>query len=946
VEAKADAIGARSRVLAPLEAAGAPSPADALELLHPQLSPVPFRGRSRELGELREWLAGRRGAPGFPCTVGGPAGVGKTRLALELGRQVPAGWVAGWLRPGAGPDACAAVGACGEPALILVDDADLRPDLIPLAQQLARHWRGHGTPAPVIRVLLVGRCAAALARLIMAGADWGVDQRRMSPVTLTLAPDCGPDLADDIFRDAVGAFASVLRGPPPRLAPVARAGVPLSAGDRPESFGMMTGRALLVTLDAVHGRPGAPGRDPRTVPPATLAAELVRHEQDRWNAATEWDWGRFDPPSRALRDRVMTALTLLGADAGPAEQVMGLVPMPRGAPAGWRHAIAAWVTSLYPPGAGIGMSPGLAGEWFVTRQLAAHPRLARSLRAELTAAQQARALGFLARAAGWVRGADRLFAEFADGGAGGGTDPRILAVSGAAMAGTISAARLDAMLAGQLPAPDCAGTDQLAQLDAACTSDLPKTRAAIAERRVSRYRDLSAKSAVYWFGLAEALHDLAGRLDSAGRWSEGQAARREASTLDRALYSADKGFPAALRYLLADPQHERAALAVLGAARRIRPERQEYRLMLPSLWPVPGFCDLPEETLHAAREAVMTQRAYLAGTAGAGDVEHLKLAHALARLGAELARNQRYVEATEVTREAVMLWESRSDPVRRPIDAGYPRALLDLSVRLGKAGHAREAREARERALRVARDSFARGGTYLPRLALTDVTGWFSESDWNTPARLLAEVAFEDLPIADDLAGSHPAGNHPASGHPANGRPVIANDGRLDLDALLEAFVSFWKRHGEATGESWRHPKAAPDHVLAALLERVAAVDGTFERRPRSERRKRPWPAEDRWWDWTEMSVTRRYRGASGALAGQRAVIIAHLVRPPWHPRSRKKTVAFGLAQLDGLLAARGEASGALAIFDPRARPPGDPPDPRVSRARTPRGHDVTVLTC
>lgn len=45
----------------------------------------------------------------------GPAGCGKTRLALHMGQQLQPEWMVGWLKEGTGA--------------ALVDDADTRPDL-------------------------------------------------------------------------------------------------------------------------------------------------------------------------------------------------------------------------------------------------------------------------------------------------------------------------------------------------------------------------------------------------------------------------------------------------------------------------------------------------------------------------------------------------------------------------------------------------------------------------------------------------------------------------------------------------------------------------------------------------------------------------------------------------------------------------------------------------
>jgi hypothetical protein len=714
---RSQALEGRSRVLAPLDAAAPPSAA-ALELLRPDLSPVPFQGRERDLASLAAWLE-----PGsYPCYVlGGPPGAGKTRLALEAARRAPRGWVAGWLRPGAGAAACAAVRDCGVPALILVDDADLRADLFTLLDQIHEHWRRRRAPgrAPAIHALVVTRSAEALAERIQAHVR--LDLAGHVLPWARLEPDVWPDSSDQVFSDAVSAFAAVLGMPAPETPPARPA--PPWAYVRAEPFGMIAARALLFALDAARGGASPrPERDPRTIPPASLAAGLMRHEQDHWTAATEWDWGGCDPPSRALRGRVMAALTLLGADSeAKAENVLQLVPLPREAPAGQRHAIASWTASLYTPGARIGISPHLAAEWFIVRQLAGSPLLARSLRAELTEEQQTRVLGFLGRAVGRVRGADRLFAEFAAGDAAS----LVIATTRAVIADDYNR-RLDTLIADGIRSPrgrEPGGWDpvQLAGLSAVATESLRHTRAAIAEARVARCRALAARSAVHWFCLARALRELGDALAALALSQRGQAqdAWREAAALEQAIRHGPPGFPEQLRYLRLNPRQEQAAAGVLRAARRIDlPWPGECRWFLARLVPELQADGMHDSAVHAAREAVTAQRAYLAAIPRDGGTPALDLPRLLSLLGDALARAGRYPEAVLATREAVGCWQARGGEVHRPGDLGYPEALLALSGQAGQAGLAGlagEARAARDQALRVVRESLARGGTYRGR---------------------------------------------------------------------------------------------------------------------------------------------------------------------------------------------------------------------------------------
>ncbi|MDJ0619574.1 MAG: ATP-binding protein [Calothrix sp. MO_192.B10] len=65
--------------------------------------------------------------------------------------------------------------------------------------------------------------------------------------------------------------------------------------------------------------------------------------------------------------------------------------------------------------------------------------------------------------------------------------------------------------------------------------------------------------------------------------------------------------------------------------------------------------------------------------------------------------------------------------------------------------------------------------------------------------------------------------------------PVIAltwltPEGELNIDALLEAFIKFWRQHGEPLLRSTSYHEIAPHIVLMAFLHRVVNGGGTLER--------------------------------------------------------------------------------------------------------------------
>jgi hypothetical protein len=58
----------------------------------------------------------------------------------------------------------------------------------------------------------------------------------------------------------------------------------------------------------------------------------------------------------------------------------------------------------------------------------------------------------------------------------------------------------------------------------------------------------------------------------------------------------------------------------------------------------------------------------------------------------------------------------------------------------------------------------------------------------------------------------------------------LKENGRLDPHALLNAFLAFWRRHGEPLLKSAHYHEIAPHLVLMAFLHRVANAGGTVER--------------------------------------------------------------------------------------------------------------------
>ncbi len=142
--------------------------------------------------------------------------------------------------------------------------------------------------------------------------------------------------------------------------------------------------------------------------------------------------------------------------------------------------------------------------------------------------------------------------------------------------------------------------------------------------------------------------------------------------------------------------------------------------------------------------------------------------------------------------------------------------------------------------------------------------------------------------------------------------------GKLDAQALLTAFIGFWRRHGEPLMRSAPYHEIAPHLVMMAFLDRVATGGGTVER---------------------------EYAIGSGRLdlclrLGDEALAIELKVWREHEPDPREE----GLEQLDAFLAGLGLAVGWLVIFDRRPGLARLAERTRVEDAVTPGGRTVRLI--
>ena len=143
-------------------------------------------------------------------------------------------------------------------------------------------------------------------------------------------------------------------------------------------------------------------------------------------------------------------------------------------------------------------------------------------------------------------------------------------------------------------------------------------------------------------------------------------------------------------------------------------------------------------------------------------------------------------------------------------------------------------------------------------------------------------------------------------------------DGRLDAPRLLEAFLAFWRQHGEPLLRTAPYAEIAPHLVLIAFLHRVANGGGTLEREYAIGR--------DR------MDLCLRYGSA-----------VLGIELKVWRD-GRPDPLEQGLVQLDSYLARLAQPTGWLTIFDQRRDQPPIAERTRTEVAASPTGRTITVI--
>ena len=143
-------------------------------------------------------------------------------------------------------------------------------------------------------------------------------------------------------------------------------------------------------------------------------------------------------------------------------------------------------------------------------------------------------------------------------------------------------------------------------------------------------------------------------------------------------------------------------------------------------------------------------------------------------------------------------------------------------------------------------------------------------------------------------------------------------DGSLNPDRLREAFLAFWRQHGQPLLGSAPYHEIAPHLVLMAFLHRVVNGGGTLEREYAIGAGR--------------MDLCLRY-----------GAVVLGIELKVWRD-GESDPLAEGLAQLDGYLAGLGLDSGWLVIFDRRSGQPLIRERTTSQELSSPQGRRITVV--
>jgi len=764
-------------------------------LLDPHREVVGFTGRDNELAALIAWC--RDPQAGSARLVTGPGGVGKTRLAVELGHRLDKlGWTVRWLAGGWHPADLGDLTA-GRTSLLIVDHADERTGL----DRLLGTFAAAGDQAG--RVLFLARShdpwwnRLREARDSVSGPAVSGHQER-----LDLWPALGAGLpASQVMSLAARAFSrsAALRsalagqGGAARSAPGRRPNRVGSGGAGPVGQGSpdRVGHRVLDLHAAALLTVLAGDQEAGTADPDTALAGLLDREQRWWiEAATVRGLAEADATGLPARLRHLLAAACL-LDPASEYEALALAARLPGPP---HSAELGWLREVLMPAPGEPrwlrrLEPDRLAGLFVTRELAASPALAAACLEGIDSGHLACVVRLLMRA----------YDE----------DPPALV----ALAGPLRT--VEALIAG-LKAPFA---DHMVVADAlpwGATMFMATRASAFLYWRIAREQAAVATPAAqaYW------LENAGSRLRVVGRPADGRSLLERAVVIRREIAASGRA-------------RDRAALAAtignLAIACR-RAKRADEALSLAEEYlaigrdlaaadPVAFRRTLAQalaalaqayEAVGRGAEAVQTgEEAVSALRAASDSLARSGLASALRQLGARYAERGRNAEALQVTEESVAI--CRDLAVARAAD--WQTDLLAALHALGqlhqRLGNDLRAAETAEESVTILRRLVVTQPSRLPSLAdeLGSAGVWYSQArQGEESVRLLTEA----VAIRRDLVARNPYHGQPMAFELHALGLACLSTGRLDeaVQASEESVLSYLELTSLTESEAVRRQMA------------------------------------------------------------------------------------------------------------------------------------------
>ena len=358
-------------------------------LMAAEVGAVRFHARDREQTDLLGWATG----DGAAVTVlTGPAGEGKTRLAVQLVERLRSeGWLAGLLARSEESTAFDRLGETRLPTLVAIDRADVQVSRARAVLAMA----AQGSQGHRLRVLLLARSAGDWWRYLEERQVPGSDPVRMVSVG-PLYPD--PNTRRAVFGDAVADLAAALGHLP---------------GERPGAWTAAAQRT--VPPEAIEQRPFACALELQLLAFRALVDCRGPQGREHYDRATKYlvdrersYWERTAvavqltaSSLQVLRDCVV-ALALYGATSvSEANAVLVALTHIRDNNPAWAARAAAWLHETFPGGPEAYWGrfvPDSAAETIIAQSITSTPSLLTGPLPRVSADQARRAIMRVLRA--------------------------------------------------------------------------------------------------------------------------------------------------------------------------------------------------------------------------------------------------------------------------------------------------------------------------------------------------------------------------------------------------------------------------------------------------------------------------------------------------------------------------------------------------------------------